>query len=91
MSPCKKYRERRAWEIRSDWEDTIYKVVSCLKEDSPVYTVEQENGRGHQKTLHHTMLLPCDALPVEAVSDAPVIWPIKKAKKFSKDHVKLGQ
>ena len=33
--------------IRSYWEDTIYKVVNRLKEDSPVYTVESENGRGH--------------------------------------------
>ena len=59
--------------IRSYWEDTIYQVVNSLNEDSPIYTVELENGRDQQKTLHHTMLLPCDALPVEAPPDAPVI------------------
>ena len=76
--------------IHSYWEDTIYKVVNCLKEDSPVYTVDPENGRGHQKTLHRTMLLPCDALPVEALPDSPVIRPVKRAKKFSKRSRQAG-
>ena len=70
--------------ILSYWEDNIYKLVNCLKEDSPIYTVEPENGRGHQKTLHPTVLLPCDALPVEAPPDSPVIRPVKGIKKFSK-------
>ena len=70
--------------IRSYWEDTIYKVVSRLKKDSLVYTVEPVNGQGHQKMLHCTMLLPCDTLPVEASPDSPVIRPVKRAKKFSK-------
>ena len=76
--------------IRSYWEDTIYKVVNRLKEDSPVYTVEPENGRGHQKTLHRTMLLPCDALPVEAPPNAPVIRPVKRVKKFFKRSCQAG-
>ena len=59
-------------------------MVNRIKKDSPVYTVEPGNGRGHQKTLHRTMLLPCDALPVEAPPDSPVIRPVKRVKKFSK-------
>ena len=58
--------------------------MNCLKEDSPVCTVEPENGQSHQKTLHHTMLLPCDALPVEAPPDSPFVRPVKRVKKFSK-------
>ena len=63
--------------------------LNHLKEGSPVYTVEPENGRDHQKTLHRTMLLPCNALPVEAPPDSPVMRPVKRIKKFS--NVKLGE
>ena len=77
--------------IRSYWEDTIYKVVNRLKEDSPIYRVKPENGRGHQKILHCTMLRPCDALPVEPHLILQSYDLSRESRNSPKDHIKLGQ
>eukprot|EP00064_Thunnus_orientalis_P025628 superscaffoldBa00013463_g26024 len=55
--------------IRSYGEDDIYVIKSQKGEDSPVFEVEPEGGRGRRRTLHRNMLLPCDFLPVTAHED----------------------
>ena len=57
--------------IRSYWEQTVYRVVKRLNDDAPVYTVEPENGNGKQRTLHRTLLLPCDSLPIDNLKVIP--------------------
>ena len=46
--------------IRSYWE----RIKGQKGEDSPVFEVEPECGRGRTRILHSNMLLPCDFLPV---------------------------
>lgn len=48
----------------SQWEDTVYVVVSEKNPDIPVYEVKSERG-GKSRTGHKNLLLPCDSLPVE--------------------------
>ena len=51
--------------LRSYWEDKIY-VVNCrISEDSPVYEVRPENGKGRIRVLHRNLLMQCDSLPIE--------------------------
>ena len=49
-----------------------YRVVTRLNDYAPVYTVEPENGNGKQHTLHCTLLLPCDSLPIGNPKDIPL-------------------
>ena len=51
--------------IRAFWEDRIYTVQKRMNEDSPVYVVQPENGQGRQRTLHRTLLYPCNDLPID--------------------------
>lgn len=61
--------------LRAYWEDTIHKVIRRVGEDSPIYEVQPENGKGRTRVLHRTMLLPCDYLECEKT---PVNDQIKK-------------
>ena len=36
-----------------------------MNEDSPVYVVQPENSQGRQRTLHRTLLYPCNDLPID--------------------------
>ena len=67
--------------IRSYWEQTVYQVVKQLNDDAPVYTVERENGDGKQRTLHCTLLLPCDSLALDNPNYIPLRAPRKKCQK----------
>ena len=51
--------------IRAFWEDRTYTVLKRMNEDSPVYFVQPENGQGRQRTLHRTLLYPCNDLPID--------------------------
>lgn len=65
--------------IRSYWEDNIYVIKRQKGEDSPVFELEPENGRGRTRVMHRNMLLPCDFLPI--TSDANKTVAETRAKK----------
>ena len=52
-----------------------------LNDDAPVYTVEPENSNGKQRTLHSTLLLPCDSLPIVNPKDIPLHTSRKNCQK----------
>ena len=47
----------------SFWEKIIYRVAK-QHGNSPVYAIAPERGNGRTRVLHHSVLLPCDFLPV---------------------------
>ncbi|KAK2908200.1 hypothetical protein Q8A73_009273 [Channa argus] len=53
--------------LRSFWEDQVYVVIQRTHQDSPVYELKPENGKGRTRVIHRNLLLPCDFLPVEEV------------------------
>ncbi|KAK2883193.1 hypothetical protein Q8A73_022126 [Channa argus] len=53
--------------LRSFWEDQVYVVIQRKHQDSPVYELKPENGKGRTRVIHRNLLLPCDFLPVEEV------------------------
>ena len=50
--------------LRSFWEDEVYVIRGRKGEDSPVFEVQPESGKGRTRVLHRNLLLPCDFLPV---------------------------
>ncbi|KAL1276923.1 hypothetical protein QQF64_023596 [Cirrhinus molitorella] len=51
--------------LRPFWEEQVYIVTRRKYQESPVYEVQPENGKGKTRILHRNLLLPCDYLPVE--------------------------
>eukprot|EP00112_Aurelia_sp_Birch-Aquarium-sp1_P014489 Seg3131.4 transcript_id=Seg3131.4/GoldUCD/mRNA.D3Y31 product="hypothetical protein" protein_id=Seg3131.4/GoldUCD/D3Y31 len=51
--------------LRAYWEDKIHIIVRRLSPDSPVYEVKPEKSDGRSRTLHRTLLLPCDYLGLD--------------------------
>eukprot|EP00112_Aurelia_sp_Birch-Aquarium-sp1_P001431 Seg1153.8 transcript_id=Seg1153.8/GoldUCD/mRNA.D3Y31 product="Toxin CaTX-A" protein_id=Seg1153.8/GoldUCD/D3Y31 len=52
--------------LRSFWERNIHKVIKRVGEDSPVHQVISEHDPSSKiRTLHRNLLLPCDELPLE--------------------------
>ena len=51
--------------LRAYWEDKIHIVIRRLSSDSPVYEVKPEKSDGRSRTLHRTLLLPCDYLELD--------------------------
>ena len=51
--------------IRAYWEDKIHIVVHRLSPESPVYEVKPDKSDGRSRTLHRTVLLPCDYLELD--------------------------
>lgn len=49
--------------LRNYWEDSIHTVVRQLGENTPIYEVRPEQGKGRSRVLHRNLLLPCDHLP----------------------------
>ncbi|CAL9690999.1 unnamed protein product [Knipowitschia caucasica] len=56
--------------IQSYWEDQVYTIRERKAEDSPVYQISPENGRGRDRVVHRNLLLPCDFLPCEKTPTA---------------------
>ena len=50
--------------LGSCWEQQVYKVISRMGADSPVYKVEPESKQGKVRILHRNLLLPCNDLPI---------------------------
>uniref|UniRef100_A0A3B3SXZ0 Gypsy retrotransposon integrase-like protein 1 n=1 Tax=Paramormyrops kingsleyae TaxID=1676925 RepID=A0A3B3SXZ0_9TELE len=50
--------------LRPFWEEQVYVVAQRKYQDSPVYEVRPESGKGKTRILHRNLLLPCDYLPV---------------------------
>ncbi len=57
--------------LRSHWEDGIHVVVKREMEDSPVYRLKPESGKGRERVLHRNLLLPCDGLPFTPENPKP--------------------
>ena len=43
----------------------MYIVTQRKQQDSPVYELKPENGKGRIRVMHRNLLLPCEFLPVE--------------------------
>ncbi|XP_048580823.1 uncharacterized protein LOC116616199 isoform X2 [Nematostella vectensis] len=54
--------------LRSYFEDQVFVVVNQKGESSPVYEVRPENGKGRNRTLHYNLLLPCDYLMSDVIT-----------------------
>ncbi|KAK7878977.1 hypothetical protein WMY93_034191 [Mugilogobius chulae] len=54
--------------LRAFWEDQVYVVTQRKHEDSPVYEIQPESGKGRTRVMHRNLLLPCDFL-LEKSSD----------------------
>lgn len=57
--------------LRSFWEDAVHVVLRKKCEDSPVYEVKPEIGKGRTRMLHRNLLLPCDYLPIDRGQKIP--------------------
>ena len=65
--------------LQSHWEDVIHVVVDRMGIQSPVYKVKPESGGGRVRVLHQNLLLPCDALELDASNPAFGARPRKTA------------
>ena len=50
--------------LRSYWKLQVYKVISRMGADSPVYKVKPEGKKGKARILHRNLLMPCNDLPI---------------------------
>lgn len=50
--------------LRNYWEDEVHIVIGQAAEDTPIYEVKPEQGKGRARVLHRNHLLPCDHLPL---------------------------
>ncbi|KAK7901901.1 hypothetical protein WMY93_018670 [Mugilogobius chulae] len=77
--------------LRSFWEERVYVVTQRKQQDSPVYEIKPETGRGRTRIMHRNLLLPCDFLPVETLV-SPTEEPKKKKRDSQKkSHVDTGE
>ncbi len=49
--------------LQNVWEDEVYIVICQAAEETPIYEVKPEQGKGRSRVLHRNHLLPCDHLP----------------------------
>ena len=56
--------------LRAYWENDVHIVVKRLGDDSPVYELHPESGKGRKRTLHRNLLLPCDDLIQEGQDES---------------------
>ena len=51
--------------LEDKWEEAVYTIVEQPNEEIPVFTVQQEDGKGRLRTLHRNLLLPL-SLPLDS-------------------------
>ena len=73
--------------LRSHWEHVIHVVADRMGVQSPVYKVKPESGGGRTRVLHRNLLLPCDALELDASNPALGTRPRKIAAEGTPLHV----
>lgn len=56
------WKQETEGKLRAYWEDKIHIIVRLLSPGSPVYEVKPERSDGRSRTLHRTLLFPCDYL-----------------------------
>ena len=66
--------------LRSFSEETIYRIVKRKGEDSPVYEVEPESGKGPRRVIHRNLLLTCNYLLFEHTLESSARRPKQKRK-----------
>lgn len=54
--------------LHSYLEDQVHVGISQKGDDSPVYEVKAERGKGQVHILHRNMLMPCNSLPLPLVT-----------------------
>lgn len=59
--------------LRAFWEDEIHVVIARKGEGSPVHNVRPEAGQGLSRTLHRSLLLPCDQLLSKKWQELPSV------------------
>ena len=52
--------------LRSHWEHVIHVVEERIRIQSPAYKVRPESGGGRIRVLYRNLILPCDALELDA-------------------------
>ena len=52
--------------LRSHWKHVTHVVVDRMGDQTPVYKVKPERGGGRTRVLQRNLLLPCDALELDA-------------------------
>lgn len=67
--------------LRSFWEDHIH-VVRKRINDSGVYDVCREDGKGRIRRLHRNLLLQCNSLPLEDISREPKTKHVRVRKRM---------
>ena len=65
--------------LRSHWEHVIHVVVDRMGVQSPVHKVKPESKGARTRVLHRNLLLPCDALELDASNPAFGTLPPKTA------------
>lgn len=55
--------------VSDKWESAVYVIIS-QHDDIPVYTVQEESGKGPLRTLHRNYLLPIGVLDEETSSNS---------------------
>uniref|UniRef100_A0AAQ6ID30 Gypsy retrotransposon integrase-like protein 1 n=1 Tax=Anabas testudineus TaxID=64144 RepID=A0AAQ6ID30_ANATE len=73
--------------LRNHWEDSIHTVVRQLGENTPIYELRPEYGKGKSRILHRNLLLPCDHLPL----DTEVCLPTTNKRKTSQTDQKASE
>jgi transposase InsO family protein len=75
--------------LRAYWEKEVHTIVKRLGDDSPVYQLCPESGKGRRRTLHRNLLLPCSNLISEEQTEhrKPPPAPIPQTRRRTAQNV----
>ena len=60
--------------LHAYWENDVYVIKRRRSEDSPVYCIAPESGKGKERTAHRNLLLPCLCLISNESTDKKAIY-----------------